>query len=176
MTNQPAPDLSYPIGRFQAPPQATPEQIQTATEEIAALPAQIEQVLSQLTPAQLESTYRPGGWTGLQVLTHLADSHMHAYIRIKFALTQDRPVIMPYGQDAWASFEDAKSGDPKDSLEILRGVHSRMAVTLRGLKAEDWSREFVHPELGPRTVGMTALLYAWHGKHHLGHLKLLASS
>lgn len=166
-------DLSFPIGRFQAPDRITPEMIETATKEIAALPGEVARALAELSAEELEKQYRPGGWTGRQVVAHLADSHMNAFIRFKFALTEDRPTIMPYNQDLWARTPEVGDVDPKAALSILEGLHARLAALLRSLTPEEWARTYVHPESGERRVDTTALLYAWHGKHHVAHLRLL---
>lgn len=166
-------DPRYPIGKFD--PQQ-PVDLEEAVEQIAALPAQIREVVGQMNETQLEARYREGGWTARQVVHHLADSHINAYIRFRLALTEDLPTIKPYKEALWAELPDAVSGAVEDSLRILEGVHARWAALLRATPREDLERKFRHPERGDLTLASTLALYAWHGKHHLAHLRICAQS
>jgi hypothetical protein len=124
-----------------------------------------------MTPAQLQTPYRPGGWTGAQVVHHVADSHINAYIRTRFALVEDNFTVKPYDENVWATLADATSTDVAPSLSILRGLHARWTTLLRTLTPEQFQRPLLHPERGPMTLHTLIQLYAWHGRHHAGHLK-----
>ncbi len=164
-------DPRYPIGKFD--PQQ-PVALDDAVEQIAALPAQIREVAGAMTEAQLGARYREGGWTARQVIHHLADSHINAYVRFRLALTEDLPVIKPYKEALWAELPDAAHGPVEDSLRILDGVHARWAALLRATPREALERKFRHPERGELTLASTLALYAWHGRHHLAHLRICA--
>jgi hypothetical protein len=142
-----------------------------AIDEIAALPALVRTAVSGLTDEQLDTPYRLGGWTVRQVVHHVPDSHMHAYIRLKLALTEDAPVIKPYDEARWAELPDSRL-PIATSLAILDGVHERMSTILRTIAPSDWGRTFIHPEFpdGPRTIDWHLQNYAWHGRHHLAHI------
>jgi hypothetical protein len=166
-------ELSYPIGRFRVPESVTPDMLAQALNELAAVPAQLRAAVAGLTSAQIETPYRDGGWTVRQVVHHVADSHMHAYTRIKFALTEENPTIRPYDEQAWALLPDV-AGLPIDtSLGLVDGVHARLVICLRGMPAASLARTFVHPEMGPQRVDLTALRYSWHGRHHVAHITSL---
>jgi hypothetical protein len=159
-------DLSYPIGRFQ--PGAQNRKL--ILLEIADTPGRLRDAVEGLTENQLDTPYRPGGWTVRQVVHHLADSHMHSYIRTKFALTQNEPTIMPYDENAWAVLRDAKSGPLESSLLLLEGLHTRWVQLLKSIDEEDWKRKFNHPERGVLALDVNAAIYAWHGRHHTAHI------
>ena len=167
-------DLRYPIGPLQPITPATDEVRRRAIEEIGALPALMRRGVSGLTDAQLDTPYRPGGWTVRQVVHHVPDSHMHGYIRMKLALTEDEPTIKPYNEQAWAELADSRM--PIDvSLGLLDGVHARMVTLFRGMRSADWARTFNHPEYpeAPRTLDWLVQSYAWHSRHHLAHITSL---
>lgn len=144
-----------------------------AIEVIASLPARMRAAVSGLNDGQLDTAYRPGGWTVRQVVHHVADSHMNGFIRIKLALTEDNPTIKPYDQDAWATLADMRL--PIDvSLNLLDGIHHRWEVVARAITPEQFSRTFVHPEMGEQlTVDQQLQLYAWHSRHHVAHITAL---
>ena len=166
------PDLSYPVGKFVMP---APFDRRALVAEIAALPASLRAAVHGLEGAQLETPYREGGWTVRQVVHHVADSHMNAFVRTKLTLTEDRPVIKPYDQDAWAALADARL-PLAPSLAILDAVHERWETVLRGVGDAEGAREFVHPEHGARTLDWMIALYAWHGRHHTGHVLQLRAA
>jgi DinB superfamily len=162
-------DLSYPIGRFSG------EQVTTSNRkrillEIADLPGRLRDAVEGLSDAQLNTTYRPEGWTVRQVVHHLADAHLHSYIRTCFALTENEPTIMPFDENTWANLKDARSGPIEPSLLILDGVHSRWGQLLESLKEAEWEKRFVHPVRGPLTLSAHVPIYAWHGRHHTAHI------
>lgn len=165
--------MQYPIGKFDRSVPVTDAQIPELTAQIRDLPHKLANLLNRATPDALSGTYREGGWTGLQVVHHLADSHMNAYIRFKLALTEDNPTIKPYLQDAWVNTPDAAL-DPDVSLNILRGVHAKWAAILDGMSGDQFDRTFHHPEQKRDTSLRTTLaMYAWHGNHHLEHLRII---
>ena len=166
------PELRYPIGRFSPAGPITPEQVATWIDDIAALPADLRRTVSALTDARLDTPYRPGGWTVRQVVHHLADSHLNAFVRCKWAATEDRPMIKAYDEKGWAALPDSR-GPTGDSLDLLDALHHRWVRLLRGLPRAHLQREFVHPESGPATLAVTAGAYAWHGRHHLAHIERL---
>ena len=163
-------DLSYPIGRFTPDPSPTPETRARHIGEIAALPARMRKAVAGLTEEQLSTPYREGGWTLRQVVHHVPDSHVNAYIRCKLALTEEIPTIKPYDQSAWANLQDSALTPVDVSLSFLEAIHSRWVTLLRALKAEDFKRQFKHPETGMQTIESTVALYAWHSNHHLAHI------
>ena len=159
-------DLSYPIGRFQSGRQNR----KLVLLDIADTPGRIRDAVEGLTDKQLDTPYRPGGWTVRQVVHHLADSHMHSYIRTKFALTLNEPTIMPYDENLWASMKDAKSGPLEPSLLLLDGLHARWTQLLESMTETEWRRTFNHPERGLLPLEMNIEIYAWHGRHHTAHI------
>ncbi|MCW5977657.1 MAG: putative metal-dependent hydrolase [Bryobacteraceae bacterium] len=166
-------DRRYPVGRFAMTPNPTPEHRAAWLDEIARLPDQLRAAVASLPEGALEKPYREGGWTGRQVIHHLADSHINSYVRFRLALTEEKPVIKPYEETRWAELSDARSGPVEVSLALIEGLHARWVALLRSLSDADWARTFIHPELGERDLTTTLALYAWHGRHHLGHLELL---
>jgi hypothetical protein len=161
--------LRYPIGRFErglSDPGSRAERIQT----IASLPSELRQVLAGLSDEQLDTPYRPGGWSVRQLVHHLADSHANSALRFRLALTEEKPVIKPYKQDAWALLEDARTGPIEPSLMLLEGLHARWATLLRSLDSAQFDRVLVHPETGEITVDFLLQIYAWHSRHHLAHI------
>ncbi len=166
-------DPRYPPGRFAYDPDITPEKRAAWTAAIGAFPAELKEALAALPPAGLDTPYREGGWTGRQVVHHVADSHMNAYIRFKLALTEENPPLKPYEESDWAELVDARTEDPAVSVGILDGVHHRLHVLLRSLGPEAFTRTAFHPAHGPVAVDWLLQMYAWHGRHHIGHLKLI---
>lgn len=163
--------LKYPIGHY-LPPDPIPESlIKTWISEIQSLPAALESALAGMTDTQLDTPYRPGGWTVRQLVHHLADSHVNAHCRLRLALTEDGPTIKPYEQDEWAELADVKNMPVVHSLNILTGLHARWAFLLKNLSSSQFQRVFVHPEYQKTySIGEMTGLYAWHGKHHLAHI------
>ena len=165
-------DLSYPVGRFDHHGARTAETRRAAIEDIANLPSKMREAVRGLTDAQLDTPYRPGGWTVRQLVHHVADSHMNGYIRTKLAVTEQNPTIKPYDQDAWAALPDSRL--PIElSLSILDAVHARWTAVNRALQDADFARTFVHPELGPVTIDRQVHLYGWHSRHHVAHVTSL---
>jgi hypothetical protein len=165
-------DLSYPVGRFDPRAPISPEMRPAAIDAIAMCPARMREAVAGLTDAQLDTPYRPGGWTVRQLVHHVADSHMNGYVRLKLALTEENPTIKPYGQDRWATLPD--SGLPIGvSLVLLDAVHERWTTLWRSLRPEDFGRPFNHPEIGPLTIDQHLQIYGWHSRHHVAHVTRL---
>jgi len=165
-------DLRYPVGDFTPPQSVTTEQRRAWIAEISQTPAKMRAALHGLSHEQLDTPYRPEGWTVRQVVHHVPDSHMNSYIRFKLALTEDRPIIKPYDEAQWAKLPDATS-PTGPSLHLLEALHLRWVTLLDAMSEADFARVFVHPELGPRTLDQTVALYEWHGRHHVGHITAL---
>ncbi len=163
-------DPRYPLGRFSPPAEYTPELRAAHIGELAAIPAAVRSAVLGLSPEQLETPYRDGGWTAAQVVHHLADSHMNAYIRVKLAATETNPTIKPYDEGAWAACPDATDTNLQDSLQIIDAIHARWVRFARTFRPADFERALVHPERGPMTIDRTLALYAWHGRHHVAHI------
>lgn len=163
--------LQYPIGRFTPKTEIDATERKNLIEQIAALPALLRAEVENLSEKQLETPYRPDGWTVRQVIHHLPDSHLNSYVRCKLALTEDNPIIRPYDQSAWAETVDARSAPIAPSLELLTGLHARWAPWLGTLTEDQWKRTFQHPEMGQIGLEWNLQLYAWHGRHHLGHIQ-----
>jgi len=163
-------DPRYPAGKFENPQEVTPASRTAAIEEIAATPAKVRAAVQGLSDSQLDTPYREGGWTARQVVHHLADSHMNAYIRWRLALTETEPTIKPYEESAWAKLEDAAHAPVEVSLRLLEPLHERWVRMLRSVKPEEFARTFRHPEHGVRTLDWMLFLYAWHGRHHTAHI------
>lgn len=166
-------DLSYPIGKFQRPPEVTPAMRKQFIAEIAAAPEMLREAVRGLNDDQLDTHYRPEGWTVRQVIHHVADSHMHSNIRMRFALTEDQPTIMPYPESVWAQMPDARNLPVDVSLTLLDSLHHRWVTLLKSLSDEDFARSFRHPELGLVRLDTNLALYAWHGRHHTAHITRL---
>ncbi len=164
-----AADLSYPIGRFSGE-KLTAENRKKLLLQIAEFPLHLRDAIEGLSDKQFETPYRPEGWTVRQVVHHLADSHMHAYIRTRFALTLQEPAIMAYDENLWAALKDAKSGPVEPSLLLLEGLHARWSALLESLTEADWARKFLHPERGVVPLDVNIPIYAWHGRHHTAHI------
>lgn len=163
-------DLRYPIGKFAYDGPLTADQKRDFLNDVAETPARLRAAIQGLSEAQLDTPYRPGGWTVRQVVHHVPDSHMNSYVRFKLALTEDEPTIKPYAEDRWADLADTKATPVEVSLTLLDSLHDRWTRLLRSLSPEDWKRTFRHPDLGPMTLEKTLALYAWHGRHHVTHI------
>jgi hypothetical protein len=166
-------DLRYPIGKFERPERVTGEQLGECIGAIAETPARLKAAVAGLTPAQIDTPYRPGGWTVRQVAHHFPDSHMNAYVRFRLALTEDEPTIKTYEESRWAELSDAKTAPIEFSLLLLENLHLRWVLLLRSLPSADWKRAFRHPELGLMRLDQNLALYAWHGRHHVAQITSL---
>ncbi len=165
-------DLRFPIGPLDRQAPITPERRTLAIESIRDCPARLRAAVAGLDDAQLDTPYRPGGWTVRQVVHHVADSHMNGYIRLKLALTEDNPTIKPYEQDPWASLPDSRL--PIDvSLGLVDGIHQRWSVLWAAVTGSDLARTFRHPELGPLSIDTHLQIYGWHSRHHVAHITAL---
>lgn len=166
--------LKYPTGKFTPQDSYSRAELDQCIQRIETLPARVEEVIKGFSVKQLDTCYREGGWTARQVVHHLADSHMNAYIRFKWTLTEDTPVIKAYNEKLWAETPEVKS-DPRLSLNVLKALHPKWAMLLKALTTEDLSREYIHPETKKNNrLDRILAMYAWHGDHHLGHLKIVA--
>ncbi|HLY91618.1 MAG TPA: bacillithiol transferase BstA [Candidatus Angelobacter sp.] len=166
-------DPRYPIGRFVPDATPTPETRTSHIQSIAGLPPRMRRAVAGLTDQQLNTPYREGGWTVRQVVHHVPDSHLNAYIRFKWAVTEDNPTIKAYDEALWAEIKDSQLTPIDVSLVLLESLHARWTVLLRSLKSEDFQRRFVHPESGPHDLDWLLSLYAWHGNHHVAHITSL---
>jgi uncharacterized damage-inducible protein DinB len=167
-------DERYPIGKFEFKGEITNDVVKTWIKEIEELPGLLRAAVKNMNMEQLDTPYRSGGWTVRQVVHHLADSHMNAYIRLKLALTEENPTIKPYMEEKWAELPDSKL-PINVSLDLLASLHKRLVQLLHNLSPNDLKRTFLHPETGQVTVGKNIGLYAWHGRHHLAHITTLGS-
>jgi hypothetical protein len=166
--------LRYPIGRFTANDSYTLEEVKANIKRIELVPASIEALAGKLTVKQLDTPYREGGWTARQVLHHVSDSHMNAYIRIKWTLTEETPTIKAYDEKLWADTFETKA-DPAISIALLKALHAKWTVLLNGISKEQLARQFYHPDSKKHVrIDQAIASYAWHGEHHLGHLKIVA--
>lgn len=164
-------DLRYPIGRFAYDGHFTAERREQWIQDIARLPDELNAAISGLSSEQLDTPYRPEGWTVRQVTHHLADSHMNSFIRFKLSLTEDQPAIKPYFEERWALLEDTTEAPPDLSLMLLSGLHRRWVYLLRSMSEQDFSRTFFHPE-SQKLVPLDSILalYSWHSRHHVAHV------
>ncbi len=167
-------DPRYPIGKFQYDGVATPEARVRRIDDLMNAPAALRAAVKGLAPKQLDTPYRDGGWTVRQVVHHVPDSHLNAYVRFKLALTEDTPTIKPYDQERWAQLADTRTVAPEVSLALLDAVHERWVTILKSMSPEDWRRGYNHPEYR-RVVPLDEVLamYAWHGRHHVAHITTL---
>ena len=165
--------LRYPLGRFREQPRPTRQQHAHWIDVIEGLPGELRTQVQDLSVSQLATAYRPGGWSVCQVVHHLADSHLNAYLRTKLALTEETPVIKPYDEAAWAALPDARAASLEPSLRLLEALHARWVRTLRALDHESLLRTLHHPDDGPMTVSRVIQGYAWHSRHHLAHITTL---
>jgi uncharacterized damage-inducible protein DinB len=166
-------DIRYPVGKFDPKPQLTDADRQILIQQIAEASAKLREAVRGLTDQQLDVPYREGGWTTRQQVHHLPDSHMNAYIRFKLGVSEQQPTIKPYNQDLWSEMADAKSSSIEPSLALLESLHQRWVIFLRSMKPADFARTIIHPENGPMTLDRVLQLYAWHGRHHVGHITAL---
>jgi uncharacterized damage-inducible protein DinB len=162
-------DPRFPVGNFVPPEHVTAEERIHAIATLAEMPSELRNAVDDLDPEQLDTPYRDGGWTVRQVVHHVADSHMNAVIRVRLALTEDWPAVLPYDEKAWAKLHDY-TGPVEWSLELVESTHARWVMLLQSLTGEQWQRGFKHPKLGSMTVEIATLLYAWHSRHHVAHI------
>jgi hypothetical protein len=163
-------DQRFPIGKFHYEGPPSEDQRRKFIGEIEHTPAAIRAAVLGLSPEQLDTPYREGGWNVRQVVHHVPESHMNAYIRFKLALTEDEPTIKPYAEDRWARLADVQTTPVEISLALLENLHVRWVVLLRSLREEDWKRTFKHPEIGLVSLEKNLAIYAWHGRHHTAHI------
>ena len=166
-------DLRYPVGPFEFAGTLSNGERQTLIDQIAATPEKMRTAVGGLSDEQLNTPYRPEGWTVRQVVHHVPESHMNSYVRFKLAITEEEPTIKPYFEDRWAQLDDAQQAPIELSLNLLDGLHERWVWFLRTLKDADFQRTFRHPELGTVSLDKNIALYAWHGRHHVAHITSL---
>ena len=166
-------EIKYPVGTFTLDKDATAEKRAAWIAEIAGLPLAVRRGVQGLSPEQLDTPYREGGWSTRQIVHHLADSQMNAFLRFKLGLTEQNPRISAFDQNAWARTVDGMKSAVAPSLAIIQGVHGRWAELLASLAPADFARTYAHPERGPEPLERTLQLYAWHGRHHLAHVTSL---
>jgi hypothetical protein len=166
-------DLRYPVGKFDFQKEVTEDDRRHFIDEIEEAPARLRAAVEGLTPEQIETPYRPGGWSVCQVVHHVPDSHLNSYVRFKLALTEEEPTIKPYHENLWAELADGRTAPVEVSLALLESLHSRWAILLRSLTAKDFDRTFRHPDIGVLSLSKTLALYAWHGRHHVAHITTL---
>src|ERR1051326_7326447 len=160
-------DPRYPIGKFDYEGAPSEQQRQKLIEDIAQTPGALRAAVKGLSPEQIETPYRDGGWTVRQVVHHVPESHMNAYVRFKLALTEDVPTIKPYAEDLWAKLPDVPATPIEFSLTLLESLHKRWVIVLRSIHGDAWKRSFRHPEMGVVSLEKNLALYSWHGKNHV---------
>ena len=166
----PAEELRYPIGRYRPPvPIGVHDRAEWITE-IEGLPRKLRDAIGRLNEQQLDTAYRPRGWTVRQVVHHVPDSHMNSYSRFRLALTEDSPTVKPYDEAAWAELADAKRASVEPSLALLEGLHARWVILLRSMSDADFARTYKHAELGELRLDWVLGQYAWHCRHHVAHI------
>jgi len=166
-------DLRYPVGRFSRPDSLTPAARRDAIDLVAQCPANLRAVVTGLDEAQLETSYRPDGWSVRQLVHHVPDSHANAYIRFKLALTEDTPTIKTYDEAAWARLPDSQTTPVETSLVMLEVIHDRWIRLLQAMSATDFERTLNHPENGIMSLDQMLAMYAWHSRHHVAHIRNL---
>ena len=166
-------DLRYPIGQYDLKASLTSDERAGAIAQIAATPKSLRDAVAGLSQRQFDMAYRPGGWTVRQVVHHLPDSHMNAYIRFKLALTENEPTIKPFDEALWAKLADSHDTPVEVSLTLLDVLHHRWDVLLRSMEPEDFARRLRHTERGLLTLDSMVGMYAWHGRHHVAHITSL---
>ncbi|MEM8523812.1 MAG: YfiT family bacillithiol transferase [Bacteroidota bacterium] len=167
-------DLRYPIGKYQVPSPFTPTQIYNWINELGNFPPRLRAAVQHLSDGQLDTPYRPEGWTVRQVIHHIPDSHMNAYIRFRLALTEDNPAIRPYFEDRWGELADSKSAPIEPALLLLEGLHKKWTALLQHCTLNDFDRTFFHPESqSSSSLAFNIGNYVWHGNHHLAQITSL---
>ena len=166
--------LQYPIGKYLKPDEITSDDIKQWKKDISELPYQMRKITAGIREKDLDTVYRPGGWTARQVIHHVADSHMNAYIRFKWALTEDVPMIKAYDEGAWAKLNDSTTMNVDISMKLIDALHTRWSYLIDSFKRKDWARLLDHPEYNqPVTLDSMLGMYSWHGKHHTAHLQIV---
>jgi uncharacterized damage-inducible protein DinB len=163
-------DLRYPIGKFDFDASVAPEMRPLFIDQIASAPTSLRESVRALDDHQLDTPYRPGGWTVRQTVHHVADSHLNSYIRLRLALTEEQPLVKAYDEKKWAELVDARTLPVEISLSLLDTLHQRWVVLLKSISDADFARTFRHPEVGLIRLDMNVALYAWHGRHHTAHI------
>lgn len=166
-------DLSFPIGKFRRAPSLSDTEWQAAVNTLATQPMRLRTALTGLDNEQLDTPYRPGGWSIRQLAHHVPDSHLNMYVRLKLALTEENPTVKPYDQDAWSKLADVREVPIATSLALFDAVHERAISVLRHVTPQERERVYMHPESGPTRVDQLAAMYAWHGDHHIAHVQNL---
>jgi len=166
-------DIQYPIGKFQPPGKTSEQARQEFIQQIQEAPAALWSAVTGLSEEQLDTPYRDGGWTVRQVVHHVADSHMNAFVRFKLAMTEEQPTLKTYDQERWAELPDAKTPPVAVSLNLVDSLHKRFVALLQSMTAADFARTMKHPELGVVPLDQYLALYAWHGRHHVAHITSL---
>jgi len=166
----------FPIGKMKIPAEYTDAIVRIMVNDMMLLPADVSKVALSLSKKQLHTSYRDGGWSALQIIHHLADAHVNAYIRLKLALTEKNPIVKTFDEDLWAEQSEALTENIRPSLTMLQSVHERMCNTFSAMTTEEWQRTYFHPD-SQSDISMHAHLskYHWHGRHHLGHLRIIAA-
>ena len=167
-------DPRYPIGKFSG--QFVASEMQQYLSDIEQAPAKLRVAVKGLSDSQLDTPYRDGGWTVRQVVHHVPDSHMNAFIRMKLALTEDEPAIKTYAEDLWAKLGDVAATPVETSLRLLETLHERWMNVMRAMTPEQWKRTMRHPDMGVISIEKLLALYSWHGKHHVAHITTLRES
>ena len=169
MTNDPR----YPVGPFRSRTELSPDERRAMIDDIAAAPVRMREAVRGLGVEQLDTPYREGGWTVRQVVHHVPDSHLNAYLRFKWTLTEDEPIIRTYDEKGWAELVDTRETPVEVSLDLLDSLHDRWVRLLRGMDDAQWRRPLRHPDLGELRLPNLLALYAWHGRHHTAHVTAL---
>ncbi|MBS1807080.1 MAG: putative metal-dependent hydrolase [Acidobacteria bacterium] len=166
-------DLSYPIGAFTPRASITQIERQELIDSLDKTPARLRAAIDGLSNEQLETPYRPEGWTVRQTVHHVADSHINAYVRFRLGLTEDIPTIKPYAEQLWAQLEDGRTAEPHISLQLLDALHQRWTILLRSLPPDAFAHTLRHPEAGVMSLDVMLQMYDWHGRHHVTHITSL---
>ncbi|MEP3837057.1 MAG: YfiT family bacillithiol transferase [Algibacter sp.] len=174
MTEEELQRLKYPIGQFNCPATISNKQIEHWISILEDFPKRLENLVKHLSDQQLNTEYRPEGWTIRQVVHHLSDSHHHSYTRFKWALTEDKPVIKAYFEDRWAELIDSKSAPINMSLQHLKAIHFKLVYILKTLSEDELNKCFIHPETNSEVfLSYNIGMYAWHSNHHYAHIENL---
>jgi hypothetical protein len=166
-------DPRYPVGKFEARDKLTPDDRRALIGIIAEAPMHMQSAAGDLLDAQLDTPYREGGWTVRQVVHHVPDSHLNAYIRLKLALTEDAPTIKPYDEARWAELADSRNTPIEVSLTMLESLHARWVTLMESMRDEDFARKLTHPDHGLMNLDWLLQMYAWHSRHHVAHITRL---
>ncbi|MBT8219986.1 MAG: putative metal-dependent hydrolase [Bacteroidia bacterium] len=166
--------LKYPIGPFKRPLVINQDHIKKWKQDLSDLPYNLRKVTAGMRDRDLDKKYRPGGWTGRQVIHHIADSHMNAYIRFKWALTEEVPMIKAYDEEAWAKLDDSKELPIDVSMKLIDALHHRWTYLIKQFRRKEWAKAYDHPDYEkPASLEIALAMYAWHSNHHIGHLQLI---